>query len=325
MSTTSDKSLWSFLVLTCVISWPLWIASGVLSRGDLMLYDFRWLVGQVGVFGPSLSALIVSGNIGKELHQNSLRILPVLFLPLIVLGTLIAVASPNKVIEFPVLPSVLVVLVAAAIILFFSPFNRHLLNPATGEVQEKPGAKWIFLSIVLIPGLFLLGWLLVNFQETGWQISAFKGNFGSFGWIVLVCFAHNFLLGGSLGEELGWRGFLLPELLKRTGPLIASLILGVVWALWHLPADLSAGFFLRGPGAVLVRIIWTLPIAILFTWFYLKTNGNLLVALFLHTSLNILSDLGFSRYEYSLLFFFILTAVLAFVVSVSSPVFRKLF
>jgi len=46
------------------------------------------------------------------------------------------------------------------------------------------------------------------------------------------------LLGGGLGEELGWRGFALPVLERRWSPLIAGLLIGLVWLVWHIPAYL---------------------------------------------------------------------------------------
>ena len=54
-----------------------------------------------------------------------------------------------------------------------------------------------------------------------------------------------FLHFSHLGEELGWRGFLLPRLAARQGPLRASLVVGLLWGLWHLPA-----FWLPGTGKV---------------------------------------------------------------------------
>jgi membrane protease YdiL (CAAX protease family) len=318
----SGRQLWLFLILLFLLSWPFWVISGVLPRGGMGAYDFRWLCAQIGVFGPSLAALIASGTGQRELRQNSMRMLPVLLAPLVVPGVLIALASPANVSEFPLLPSIAAVIVAALVILFFSPANRHLLIPGTGEAQGRPDAKWVILSIIFLPGLLLIAWLLVNVQGGGRGSSALRGGVLESAWIVLVCFAHNLLLGGSLGEEIGWRGFLLPELLRRMNPIAASITLGVVWGLWHLPVDLYAGFVAAGPMAVLVRIIYTLPLTILFTWFYLRAKGSLLVAILLHTSLNVIGDLGLSRFENAAIVFFVFVVVAALIVSVSSPAFR---
>jgi membrane protease YdiL (CAAX protease family) len=269
-----------------------------------------------------LAALIVSGATWKELRQNNLRILPVLLLPLAVPGVLTATASPSKIAELPLLPSIATLIAGTLIILFFSPLNRRLLGPETGEVQEKPNGGWVFLSVVFLPGLFLIAWLIVNSQGGALEISALQGGVPGSTWIVLVLFCHNLMLGGSLGEEIGWRGFLLPGLLRRMNPLAASLVLGFVWGLWHLPIDLYAGFVVEGLGAILTRIIYAMPLSILFTWFYLRSRGSLLVALLLHTSLNVIGDLGLSRFESSGMAFFLLMTTAAVIVSVSSPVFR---
>ncbi len=318
---SSAVGLWLFLIFAFVWSWAIWFASGVLSRAGVGAYDFHWLVAQVGVFGPSLAALIASGVTRRGLRWNSLRILPVLILSLVVPGLLVAARAPHTATESGTVPSVVTVIVAAVVILFLSPLNRTLRSPGTGEVQEKPNGWWVFLSVVFFPVLFLVAWVLANAQG-GWGVSAFdKGALG-FAWIVVVAFAHTALLGGPLGEEIGWRGFLLPVLLKRNGPLAASLILAVVWGLWHLPIDLHAGFLVKGPGAVLARIIWTFPMTVLFTWFYLRCKGSMLVAVFLHTSIGMLSDFGFSKYDSALGVFFVLMSIAAVVVTATSPVFR---
>lgn len=56
----SAKQIWLFLTLAFSWSWSIWIVSGVLPRAGTGAYDFRWLVAQVGVFGPSLAALVVT-------------------------------------------------------------------------------------------------------------------------------------------------------------------------------------------------------------------------------------------------------------------------
>jgi membrane protease YdiL (CAAX protease family) len=91
-----------------------------------------------------------------------------------------------------------------------------------------------------------------------------------------------------VGEEVGWRGFLLPLLLRRYAPLTSSLIVGLVWAVWHLPNFLLPNYPHRGlPFSAFV--LMTVSYSVLFTWLYLKTAGSLLVAVIFHAALNLFS------------------------------------
>lgn len=83
---------------------------------------------------------------------------------------------------------------------------------------------------------------------------------------IASALAVNLACGGSLGEEPGWRGVFLPRLLRREGPLAASLTLGVAWSLWHAPIDLAQGFGASGVFALVARLVFILPLALLFTW-----------------------------------------------------------
>ncbi len=318
----SNGSLWAFLALTCLLSWPIWIASGVLPRAGAGAYDARWLVAQIGVFGPSVAALIVSGAARAELRRNNLRIFLVILAPLVVPGALVAASAPAAIAELPWAPSVATVVVGALVVLFFFPASRRLLTPGNGAPQERPSAGWILLSLTLLPGLFLIAWVLASSRAGEVRVSAVDGGLLATTGILVTVFFHNLLLGGSLGEEIGWRGFLLPRLLERMSPLSASLVLGVIWGVWHLPIDLYAGFAAEGAGAVVVRIIYLLPLSVLFTWCYLGSRGNLLVALLLHTSLNVMGDLGLSHFESAAAIFFVLMAIAAAIVSLRSPAFR---
>lgn len=89
--------------------------------------------------------------------------------------------------------------------------------------------------------------------------------------------ANRFFLGGGLGEELGWRGVMLPALQSRVGALQASLIIGVAHGAWHLPA--------YGP-AVLFLTLFTVSGSILFTWMYNNTEGNLFLPALMHATAN---------------------------------------
>ncbi|MBY5162137.1 CPBP family intramembrane glutamic endopeptidase [Salsipaludibacter albus] len=80
-------------------------------------------------------------------------------------------------------------------------------------------------------------------------------------------------------EELGWRGYALPRLLRRTSPLLASLGLGVFWALWHVPMFASGD--VPWVDGLLVVVI-----SILFTAVFLRTRGSVLIAFLMHAAIN---------------------------------------
>jgi membrane protease YdiL (CAAX protease family) len=92
------------------------------------------------------------------------------------------------------------------------------------------------------------------------------------------------LLGGGLGEEIGWRGVALPALMQKQGPRLASVVLGVLWTAWHLPA------FFGGDTPwwllLIAQSVLTISLSFVFTWVYLRTGGSLPVAILLHGALN---------------------------------------
>lgn len=93
------------------------------------------------------------------------------------------------------------------------------------------------------------------------------------------------LLGGPLGEEFGWRGYALPALQTRHGWRVASLILGAVWGLWHLPLFFTAGT-LQGRIPLLPFLLSTVALSVVFAWLYNRSRGSVLPALVLHTAVN---------------------------------------
>lgn len=92
-------------------------------------------------------------------------------------------------------------------------------------------------------------------------------------------------LDGPLGEELGWRGFFLPQLLTKYTPLISSLSIGVIMYVWHIiifsadGPELTTDFLIK-------YLISILGIAMIFTFVYLKFSKIPVIAVLLHTSVN---------------------------------------
>jgi membrane protease YdiL (CAAX protease family) len=105
-------------------------------------------------------------------------------------------------------------------------------------------------------------------------------------WWLFFMFAFG-LFQGPLGEELGWRGFLLPSLLEKYSPLTASLILGLVWALWHLPTRFLPGgpYYLRTIFGTLLFTASAVALSILMTVLFLHSRGSIQLAIAMHWSI----------------------------------------
>jgi uncharacterized protein len=102
--------------------------------------------------------------------------------------------------------------------------------------------------------------------------------------VNLVYLVIPFLLFDAIanGEEIGWRGYLLPRLQGRYKAVIASLIVGLIWGLWHLPKFLVAG----NETVISIYLIDIMARAILYTWIFNNTRGSLLLVTLFHAAGN---------------------------------------
>jgi membrane protease YdiL (CAAX protease family) len=93
------------------------------------------------------------------------------------------------------------------------------------------------------------------------------------------------LLGGPLGEEFGWRGYALPVLQDRLGWRAASVGLGLVWGVWHLPLFVIDGTAQAHvpPALFLLSVV---AMSVVFAWLANRTAGSVVAALLFHTAIN---------------------------------------
>lgn len=94
---------------------------------------------------------------------------------------------------------------------------------------------------------------------------------------------------GAMGEELGWRGTALPRLQARWNALISSLILGVLWGLYHLPSFLLSGLPLQNL-PLLPFMLGALGISILISWTFNQTCGSLITVFIYHFAFNFIGN-----------------------------------
>ena len=96
-------------------------------------------------------------------------------------------------------------------------------------------------------------------------------------------------------EELGWRGYVLDRLQEKHTALVSSLILGVVWALWHLPLFFVPGSYQAGLGvgslAFWLFMIGIVPLNLPFTWIYNNTGRSTLAVILFHVMVNFTGEL----------------------------------
>jgi membrane protease YdiL (CAAX protease family) len=153
--------------------------------------------------------------------------------------------------------------------------------------QWRAGWQWYLFILVGIPALLLLGIII----QPG-TLASFQGLTP----VLLVSYPLAFLavfFGVGLPEEIGWRGFALPRMQPRYGPLWGTLLLGVLWGFWQLlyflapdqgggPGTSFATFLMNFP----IFLLMVIALAIILTWVFNHTHGSIFISSLLHASVD---------------------------------------
>jgi membrane protease YdiL (CAAX protease family) len=152
----------------------------------------------------------------------------------------------------------------------------------------RVGVRWYLFALVVLPLLVAVAGypLRDGSEQSGGPVAAVAETY-------LAYIGFLALLGGGQ-EEPGWRGFALPLVQERFGPLAGTVVLGLLWGLWHLPLFVfvqnynSAG---RDPAGIAVTffafaLAGTVGQSLLLTWLFNHARGSLLLAVLAHGSLN---------------------------------------
>ncbi|MGD0036364.1 MAG: type II CAAX endopeptidase family protein [Bacteroidota bacterium] len=141
---------------------------------------------------------------------------------------------------------------------------------------------WFVIPFVIVFG--------IAFVSIGLNMLMIKGfNLNLQRWYMIIPFFILMVIGGGL-EELGWRGIALPELENKFTPLMSSLILSIIWTLWHLPL-----FFIKGTNqygcSFLIFYLGVIGLTLILTWIYNQTE-SLLICIVFHASYNMVAAMG---------------------------------
>jgi len=152
--------------------------------------------------------------------------------------------------------------------------KKGVLELFVKQTVKKTAFKWLLLSVIGIPvlaSLAMLTSLSFDISKFGLRTTQLLPQI-----VVIVLIA--------IGEEYGWRGFLLPRLLKKLNVFYSSMILGLIWGVWHFPAYLiETGVPLNMH--FLVFLLWVVIGTLFISWIYYYTK-SVLTSILIHISAN---------------------------------------
>jgi uncharacterized protein len=175
----------------------------------------------------------------------------------------------------------------AALIIVFARDRGRGVKELLGRlfVLRFPAAWWLVaLALPLLPQ-----WSGVYLWSAAFDEPLHFGSFTKWLSSFLTLALINSLF--SLGEELGWRGFMLPRMLARHSWVKAALLTGLLWSVWHFPLWGRANYALSGSVvhtmlALLLATVLATALSVIITAIFLRTRQSLIPSLLLHGAVN---------------------------------------
>ncbi len=157
--------------------------------------------------------------------------------------------------------------------------------------------KWRFdvryyAFVILVPvALFAIACMLNRISTGNWPNLTLLGEADYLPYLTPLGALGLWLITFGFGEETGWRGFALPHLQKTHSAAVATLIIGILWACWHLPMffyrDTYINMGIIGFPIIALSLLFA---AMIFTWLYNSTNGSLWIVILFHAVFNWLTS-----------------------------------
>lgn len=221
-----------------------WVTRHGLLAYTMLAYGIAWPLLVGGFFGTQAGVLDPDGGLVAVMNQ-------------------VAAAGP---------------LIAAVVVLALSQGTRGLKELARSLVRWRVHPLWYAFVFLAVP---ILGIGATWFFLPGATAAALGQN-----WALLYTLLPLGILSiavfTGLAEEPGWRGYAQPTANRRYPPLLAALIVSVIWALWHLPNAL----FVQNLNETLAHLLATVVNGFVLAWAYNSTNGSVLIVMLLHGAQN---------------------------------------
>jgi membrane protease YdiL (CAAX protease family) len=296
-----------FFTLSLALSWIVYLCLALFPTGEFN----RWTL--VAGFGPSAAGILVAWLADPQRDKGR----PILQLGLFL--TALAVVAGVEWLDHRwwyhrigttlIVSDAVLVLLAASVIAGVLSSRRAIRDLLQGLTRWRVGPGWYLVAFLLWPALVLTGNALARLLGLDLPGHPYYLTRIPAAILAVESFFWYLFFGGPLNEEAGWRGFAQVRLQRRTSPLIASVIVGAFWGLWHVPVHLL-GLYPGGPAGAIIRI-FDIPRAVIFTWLFNRTRQSLLPVLILHAVVNTTSLFLPRNYLTSSLLILVLAIVLA--------------
>jgi membrane protease YdiL (CAAX protease family) len=149
-------------------------------------------------------------------------------------------------------------------------------------LQWEAPVRWYLFAIGYIAAVRLVAAGIHRLVTGAWPVF----DLGAFPLMLLATATF----AGQAGEEVGWRGYALPALADRFGLRAAGIVVGVFWALWHLPLFFVAAADTFGQSLPLY-VSQVVGLSVAMTWLFAHTRGSLLLAMLMHSAINNIKDI----------------------------------
>jgi membrane protease YdiL (CAAX protease family) len=278
----------AFFILTFAITWGLGFSYSAPYTGQFLLVPLSF----VATCGPALAGIIVSAVTNTKPRQGTRRAFWIAFFVVWVVSALVCLANLMFIEHIPLSPALVVLIgisVAPVALVAASAYSRipAVRSYLSSLIRLRGVSGWALLALLGVPATILLA-VPVSILLSRQPISAYRFPDASLALIGLVPvkFLYQLFFFNATGEEAGWRGFALPRLQARTSPLIAALVIGVFWTIWHF-------FLWQAEGRPVITVdFWVqmfaghLLFSVLIVWICNRAKGSILVAGIAHAAAN---------------------------------------
>jgi len=304
----------AFFLMAYAIMWPGAILIYFVFPGNPVV---EILSAPLMVFSPALSSMLISGIAQPHPKYERSRSQWITFFVSWLFASIVLILYSWKVQKMDLGAGIII------INCLFALFPAWVLSSAYARVpgirmqfstllKPRGSLLWYLVIFLVFPGIPLLSMWIPRGLGGGVQFYLKNLGFEGAAIVLVLEFLRGFLITGGINEESGWRGFALPRLQGRHSVITAALIVGILWAFWHLPYDLAP--INRAPSLAVFlewRLFWRVLFGVILAWLYNRTNGSLLAPALFHPAMNAFGN-SFSPAPVTKVLFIVL-AILAIV------------